>query len=91
MERTILITGFLLILSGSLFLTSFFVLSYSYVSHFASILVLASGFFFIITARERKFSFFVCGECEKKFLTESDLREHYGIDHIKKDHEGKNG
>lgn len=87
MGEIVILVGFLLILSS----TIFFVLSpnvgpnYLLPYWFASSLVLASGILFIIKAKDRKVSVFVCGECSRTFSNELDLRKHYSVEHVKKD------
>lgn len=87
MFETGIIVGSLLILSGILFLT----MSYDVPYHaqipywFASVLILASGALFVIKSKDSQVSVFVCGECNRHFFNELNLRKHYASDHVKKD------
>jgi hypothetical protein len=91
MGEIVLLVGSLLILSSIIF----FVLSPNVGPNYllpywsASTLVLASGVLFILKAKDRKVSVFVCGQCERKFLTEIDLRKHYATEHVQKDSDEK--
>ena len=87
MEKISIIVGFLLILSGIIFLSlSYGIPPYLLLPYwFASALIIASGALFIAKFKDRKVSVFVCGECNRKFLNESDLRKHYGMEHTKKE------
>ena len=82
-----ILVGFLLILSGIiLFSLSYGIPPYLLLPYwFASALIIASGALFIARFKDRKVSVFVCGECNRKFLNETDLRRHYGAEHTKKE------
>jgi lipid-A-disaccharide synthase-like uncharacterized protein len=88
---SVIFTGSLLIFSGILFLAMSHAIrpDYLILYWFASTLVLTSGSLFLVTFKTEKTSYFVCGECNKTFLAEPDLRKHYGTDHTKKDQEKK--
>jgi len=43
------------------------------------------GFVGILLLGMKKHYLFVCGECDLTFLSERDLRNHYAVQHIKKD------
>lgn len=78
------IVGLLLISSGLL------ILVYSFVSNYllhwlVAALIFSSGILFIAESRNTILSIFVCGECERRFLNESDLKKHYTKEHINKD------
>jgi hypothetical protein len=87
MAEISLLVGSLLIISGILFLLLSYEIPYSILLPywFASGLVLASGTLFIIKYKDRKLSVFVCGDCNRHFLNELDLRQHYVNEHVKKD------
>ena len=86
-EKISILVGFLLILSGIiLFSLSYGIPPYLLLPYwFASALIIASGALFIAKFKDRKISVFVCGECNRKFLNEPDLRKHYAKEHVKKD------
>ena len=85
MRWVTLYVGFLLILSGIIFL----ILSPNVYRDYwipywiASLLVISSGVLFIIKSKDHIVSIFVCGECNRNFLSETDLRTHYSKEHIK--------
>jgi hypothetical protein len=87
MRETIILIGFLLILSGIIFLTLSPNVNHDYLIPywFASVLVIISGILFISRFKSGKVSLFVCGECSRNFLSELDLRRHYAGEHVKKD------
>ena len=90
MYQTGIIVGSLLILSGFSFLTmSYEVPSYAQISYwFASILILGSGALFVIKSKDSQVSVFVCGECNRHFFNEVNLRKHYAKEHVKKQDPG---
>ena len=85
-EITILV-GFLIILSGIILLSISYEIPRDILLPywFAAILIIASGALFIARFKDGKVSVFVCGECNRHFLNETDLRKHYGIEHTKKE------
>ncbi len=82
-----ILVGSLLIISGIFFLLLSYEIPYNILPPywFASSLILASGVLFIIKYKDRKLSVFVCGDCNKHFLNELDLRQHYVGEHVEKD------
>lgn len=56
-----------------------------YAVPFLALFVLAG----MLLIKLKKHYLFVCGECDRCFLTEKDLRKHYGTIHIKKDSKEK--
>lgn len=56
-----------------------------YVPITSVLLAILAGFLGIQLWIFKKHYFFVCGECDLTFLNEERLREHYAIEHLKKD------
>ena len=82
--RKYAITGLAIIISGIVILMLSFVLNSANVG-VMSPLLLIGGVIVLVNSRKVKSSLFVCGECDLTFLEESDLYQHYAIEHTKKD------
>lgn len=91
MNEVTILVGFLLILSGIMFFLLSPNIDHNYLMPywFASLLVIGSGILFISRFKDRKISIFVCGECNRTFMTALDLRKHYASDHVKKESDQK--